>query len=400
MITHEHDDESDHRGDHSRPVHSAERADGSEAHANLADKLVASSLRSRESNCSAGCASGGCRTGGCGVASLLEQIANNFEYDDQRHIVELTYRGYRHGFAEIAADGPQVHVHDEVLVESDRGIEFGTVKMTGSLVHARRRAKRLTQEEMPRVLRRASEDDCQRESRNRQAEREATSVCRTRIESFGLPMNLVEAEWQFDHRRITFYFTADGRVDFRMLVRDLASIFHTRIELRQIAVRDEAKRMGGMGICGKELCCTSYLGRYEHITLDHARAQQLQVNPTKLSGLCGRLKCCLLYELDNYVEGLRRFPPLESTLTTERGTGVVQKIDIFRDLVYVFHAGEEAWETVTLEELRALAARAAEPSKVADTTASHREHTVPGGSRESRRGRGGRRGNGDSNHRH
>jgi cell fate regulator YaaT (PSP1 superfamily) len=226
--------------------------------------------------------------------------------------------------------------------------------MTGSLVHAKRRAKRLAGEPLSALLRVATAQDQQTHSRDREAERKALDVCRARVEHFNLPMNLVGAEWQFDHRRVTFFFTADGRVDFRELVRDLASIFHTRIELRQIAVRDEAKRLGGMGICGRELCCTTHLGRYEHVTLDHAKSQQLQINPTKLSGLCGRLKCCLLYELDTYIDGLKRFPPLDSTLYTTKGRGFIQKIDIFRNVLVVYHPEHHAVESLTLAELQEL----------------------------------------------
>jgi cell fate regulator YaaT (PSP1 superfamily) len=222
--------------------------------------------------------------------------------------------------------------------------------MVGSLVHAKRKAKRLSNEEIPSILRFADESDLKKIDACLASERQAFSVCKTRIESFELPMDLVEAEWQFDHRKLTFYFTADGRVDFRALVRDLAAIFNTRIELRQIPVRDAAKRLGGMGVCGRELCCSTYLGQYEHITLDHARIQQIPPNPSKLSGQCGRLKCCLLFEIDTYVEGMKKFPPLESTITTERGTGVIQKIDLFRESLYVHHAGVSEWEMLTLEE--------------------------------------------------
>ena len=123
---------------------------------------------------------------------------------------------------------------------------------------------------------------------------------------------------------------------------------------RGAGVRDVAKRMGGVGICGKELCCTTHLGRYEHITLEHAKAQQLQANPMKLSGQCGRLKCCLLYELDNYIDALKRFPPIDATIRTSKGKGVVHKIDIFRDLLYVYHREIDTWETLTLEELQEL----------------------------------------------
>jgi cell fate regulator YaaT (PSP1 superfamily) len=294
-------------------------------------------------------------TGGCGVGSIVDLIANDFDYTDERRIVEVTFKGYRREFVVLPDDDIQLRVRDMVIVEAERGVDIATVSMTGSLVHAKRRAKRLSGELLSTVLRKATPQDLETHARDHDAERKALDVCRARVEHFGLPMNLVGAEWQFDHRRVTFFFTADGRVDFRELVRDLASIFHTRIELRQIAVRDEAKRLGGMGICGRELCCTTHLGRYEHVTLDHAKSQQLQINPTKLSGLCGRLKCCLLYELDTYVDGLRRFPPLESTLFTSKGKGFVQKIDVFRNLLFVYHPDQHSLETLTLDEVHDLA---------------------------------------------
>ncbi len=281
-------------------------------------------------------------------------MVNNFGYTDTRRLIEVEYKGARREFVEVTDEDVMLRVNDLVLVDSEKGTDAGYVSMTGSLVHAKRKAKKLSEEPLGKLLRKAAAEDIERYARNRASELEAIRVCRTRIESFNLPMKLVDAEWQFDHHRVTFFFTADGRVDFRELVRDLAAIFRTRIELRQIAVRDEAKRIGGVGICGKELCCTTHLGRYEHITLEHAKAQGLQINPTKLSGQCGRLKCCLLYELDNYVEGLKRFPPMESVIRTTMGEGRVQKVDIFRDIVYLYHVGVDQWEKLTLDELQEL----------------------------------------------
>jgi cell fate regulator YaaT (PSP1 superfamily) len=333
---------------------------------NLAEQWVSPTLMGRKSNCTAGCGSngkcgsgacgtgGGCATGGCGIASLVELIASEFVYDDPRRIIEVTYQGARKEFVEVADADLALRVQDLVIVEGERGIDAGHISMTGSLVHAKRKAKRTANEPLSKLLRKGEAQDEERYRSNLASERDAMSVCMTRIESFDLPMHLVDAEWQFDHHRITFFFTAEGRVDFRELVRDLAAIFHTRIELRQISIRDVAKRIGGVGICGKELCCTTHLGRYEHITLEHAKAQQLQANPMKLSGQCGRLKCCLLYELDNYIDALKRFPPLDGTIRTSKGTGVVQKIDIFRDLVYVYHVAIDTWETLTLGELQEL----------------------------------------------
>ncbi len=349
---------------------------------NLAEQLVAPTLRGRESNCSSDCGkSGVCGTGGCGVGSILNQIQAKFDYTDERRIVEVEYKGSRREFVVVPDEEIPLRVRDLILVESERGIDAGTISMTGSLVHAKRKAKHLDGEPLSTLHRVAGPEDRERNERNRASELEAMAVCRGRIEAFDLPMNLVDAEWQFDHHRITFYFTADGRVDFRELVRDLAAIFRTRIELRQISIRDEARRAGGLGICGRELCCSTHLGRYEHITLDHAKQQMLQANPTKLSGQCGRLKCCLLYEIDTYVDGLKRFPPMDATIQTEMGEGQVVKIDIFRDVVHLVHHNPERWESLTLEELnRHVASRASDspPRQNGDRRVGGRESTNGG----------------------
>ena len=352
---------------------------------NLAEQMVSPTLRGRESKCSAGCGSdgncgsGGCGTGGCGVGSLVDLVVRDYVYEDDRRVIEVQYKGARREFVVVPDPELPLRVNDLELVDSERGTDAGFVSMTGSLVHAKRKAKQLGGEPLSALLRKASVQDAERHNRNRASELEAMRVCRARIEAFALPMKLVDAEWQFDHHRITFYFTAEGRVDFRELVRDLASIFRTRIELRQIAVRDEAKRIGGVGICGRELCCTTHLGRYEHITLDHAKTQSLQLNPTKLSGQCGRLKCCLLYELDSYVNGLKRFPPLESTVRTAKGEGRVQKIDIFRDIIFLHHAATDEWESMTLVELHELRSGA---RAVAEPVAG--ERSAAGGADRSR----------------
>jgi cell fate regulator YaaT (PSP1 superfamily) len=345
---------------------SAGNGEGTAEAENLAERLVAPTLRGRKSNCTAGCGAngncasgacgtgGGCATGGCGISSIVELMARDFVYDDPRRIIEVTYQGARKEFTMVDDQALPLRVNDLVIVESERGVDAGRISMTGTLVHAKRKAKRLANEPLPKLQRKATLQDAERYDSNLASEREAMSVCQGRVEAFDLPMAVVDAEWQFDHHRITFFFTADGRVDFRELVRDLAAIFHTRIELRQISIRDVAKRMGGMGICGRELCCTTHLGRYEHITLEHAKAQQLQTNPMKLSGQCGRLKCCLLYEVDNYVNALKRFPPIDTKIHTPKGDGVVQKIDIFRDRIYLHYPLTDQWEMITLVELNDL----------------------------------------------
>ena len=323
---------------------------------NLAEQLVADTLRRRRSKCSSGnCGDeGGCATGGCGVGSLVDQIAKAFDYTDKRRIIEVEFKGFRRDFVTLPDEVDGLRVGERVIVEFGGSVHWALVSMVGTLVHAKRKAKRLSGEDLPRLMRRANEQDRKKIDSCAASERQAYSVCKTRIESFRLPMDLVEAEWQFDHRKLTFYFTSEGRVDFRALVRDLAAIFNTRIELRQIPVRDAARRMGGMGVCGRELCCSTHLGQYEHITLDHAKIQQIPSNPSKLSGQCGRLKCCLLYEIDTYIEGLKRFPTVETSVTTSLGSGSVQKIDLFKEKIYIYHRERSDWEVLTLDEFNTL----------------------------------------------
>jgi cell fate regulator YaaT (PSP1 superfamily) len=181
-------------------------------------------------------------------------------------------------------------------------------------------------------------------------------------------MKLVDVEYQFDRNRITFYFTADGRVDFRQLVRELAAEYRTRIELRQIGPRDEAKRMGGFGVCGRELCCSSWLGMFEPISTDMARLQNLTINPFKLAGQCGRLKCCLSYEAQLYEELLKRFPPLEYRIKTSKGEGKIEKIDIFQDAIYIHYPKINGWDRMTLDEVNELITPGQKPEKTPEKT--------------------------------
>jgi cell fate regulator YaaT (PSP1 superfamily) len=182
-------------------------------------------------------------------------------------------------------------------------------------------------------------------------EREAFFDCRKRIEEHGLTMKLVDVEYQFDRNKITFYFTSEKRVDFRGLVRDLAGRYRTRIELRQIGVRDEAKRIGGVGVCGRRLCCEAFLREFEPVVTQFAKEQGLSLNPMKLSGSCGRLMCCLLYERDFYAEFAKRFPDAGTVIQTPQGRKVLKKIDVFEEQALLqLENGKE--EKVSLEELK------------------------------------------------
>ena len=227
---------------------------------------------------------------------------------------------------------------DHVIVETARGIEFGTVMSGVTEVEE----DKVIQPLKP-VLRIATERDIEQEAENKVKEKEAFQVCLEKIRKHELDMKLIDAEYTFDNNKVLFYFTADGRIDFRELVKDLAGVFKTRIELRQIGVRDETKIVGGIGICGRPLCCHSYLSDFIPVSIKMAKEQNLSLNPTKISGVCGRLMCCLKNEEETYEELNRRLPGIGDIVTTEDGLkGEVQSVNVLRQLVkVVVESGDE-----------------------------------------------------------
>jgi cell fate regulator YaaT (PSP1 superfamily) len=233
----------------------------------------------------------------CGRSPVcLASPGETSEYVDTRNLIEVEFKGSRRGFYWNDQDIP-LGPSDFVIMEADRGVDIGMLYLMGETVQIKRKNRGINTRDVRKVLRKATKDDILRMEENLRQEGAAASVCRQKILNHKLDMKLVDVEFQFDKSRITFYFTAEQRVDFRELVKDLAAEYKTRIELRQIGVRDEAQRIGGVGVCGLELCCSSWLLDFKRITTQHAKAQMLPLNPAKLSGQCGRLKCCLIYEL-------------------------------------------------------------------------------------------------------
>lgn len=265
----------------------------------------------------------------------------------KKNIIEVEFKGIRRLFYENVENLP-LEKDDYVIVEAEKGIDLGQIHMLGEAIFLKRRERGVLLQQERKVVRKALPEDMEQLCINREKEKDASRICREKILKHKLPMKFVDSEYQFDRNRITFYFTADRRVDFRELVKDLASVFRTRIELRQIGVRDEAKRIGGIGSCGLELCCMSWLTEFHRIGTQHARVQNLPLNPVKLSGQCGRLKCCLVFEVENYIESLKRFPLLDSVVITEKGQGRIGKVDIFRDLVYLHYEKDDSWECLPL----------------------------------------------------
>ena len=220
---------------------------------------------------------------------------------------------------------------EHVIVETARGVEYGTVVLPNMEVDE----SKITQP-LKNVIRKATNDDDEREKRNREKEKDAYKICQEKILKHGLEMKLINAEYTFDNNKVLFYFTADGRVDFRELVKDLASVFRTRIELRQVGVRDETKILGGMGICGRPLCCHSYLADFAPVSIKMAKEQSLSLNPTKISGICGRLMCCLQNEAQVYEELNRKLPRVGDSVTTPDGLkGEVRETNVLKQLVKV-----------------------------------------------------------------
>ena len=218
----------------------------------------------------------------------------------------------------------------QVIVETARGIEFGHVVMGPKEVEE----DQITQP-LKSVIRLANNEDRKIEERNREKEKEV-QICLEKIRKHKLEMKLIDAEYTFDNNKVLFYFTADGRIDFRELVKDLAAVFRTRIELRQIGVRDETKLRGGIGICGRELCCHTYLSEFAPVSIKMAKEQNLSLNPTKISGVCGRLMCCLTNEQETYEKLNSRLPSTGDTVTTPEGLrGEVQSLSVLRQLVKV-----------------------------------------------------------------
>ena len=220
---------------------------------------------------------------------------------------------------------------DHVIVETARGIEYGNV-----VAGVREVPDDQVVQPLKPVIRIATPDDTAREARNREKEKEAMRICLEKIKKHNLEMKLIDTEYTFDNNKVLFYFTADGRIDFRELVKDLAAVFRTRIELRQIGVRDETKILGGIGICGRPLCCHTFLSEFAPVSIRMAKEQNLSLNPTKISGVCGRLMCCLKNEAETYEYLNSRLPGNGDTVQTDDGfKGIVQSVNVLRQLVKV-----------------------------------------------------------------
>lgn len=224
----------------------------------------------------------------------------------------------------------EINKNDNVIVETTMGEEIGIVIVPKREIQEEKMAAPLK-----KVIRVANKNDLDSLEKYKKKEPEALRICKEKIKKYKLDMNLIDVEYKFDGSKILFYFTADGRIDFRELVKDLASVFRTRIELRQIGVRDEVKRIGGNGVCGRELCCCTFLNNFETVSIKMAKEQNIALNPSKISGNCGRLMCCLKYEQDVYSEKLSRLPKVGALVKTEAGEGTVEGVEVLKEVLKV-----------------------------------------------------------------
>ena len=248
-------------------------------------------------------------------------------------------------------DGVSLKKGDRVIVETARGIECGEVAMDNRIVDDEEIVHPLKM-----IIREATAEDLKTVEENKKKEKEAFDICLKKIENHGLEMHLVDVEYTFDNSKILFYFTADGRVDFRELVKDLASVFRTRIELRQIGVRDESKMLGGLGMCGRPFCCGTFLGEFQPVSIKMAKEQGLSLNPVKISGTCGRLMCCLKYEQDAYEHLLKITPKQGATVETAEGRGTVIDVNLLTGILKVrlFDRPDAAPLTVNRHDVKLL----------------------------------------------
>ena len=249
----------------------------------------------------------------------------------------------------FSPNGLELALGDKVIVETARGIECGEVSLA---------LKEISDDEinspLKSVIRKATEEDLKTIRQNEEKEKDAFKICEEKIAKHELKMNLIDVECTFDNNKLLFYFTADNRVDFRELVKDLASVFRTRIELRQIGVRDEAKLLGGLGICGRPFCCKTFLGDFQPVSIKMAKEQSLSLNPTKISGTCGRLMCCLKYEQDCYEELLKVTPKVGALVKTPDGNGIVEDVNLLTGKLRVKNNDTEAVNTFHKNDITVL----------------------------------------------
>ena len=304
-----------------------------------------------------GCKSNGdCNSGNCGKMTVFDWLANMTLPSGQEKfdIFEVRFKNGRKAFFKNNSGLP-LFIGDVVAVESSPGHDVGVISLAGELVKVQMRRKSAENADVLKIYRKATQRDIDIWTESRNKELDVQKKSRLIIDRLGLKMKLSDVEYQGDGTKAIFYYTSDDRVDFRQLIRELAGSFNLRVEMKQVGLRQEASRLGGIGSCGRELCCSTWLSDFRSVSTAAARYQQLSLNPLKLAGQCGKLKCCLNYELDSYLDVLKDFPDTGIALLTEKGKAVFQKMDIFQRLLwYAYLDSPIQWYKLTVDQANAI----------------------------------------------
>lgn len=300
----------------------------------------------------AGCASGGCSSGGCNKMNSFDWLSDMDIPQQMRfNIVEVRFKGGRKEYFRNI-NHLDLYTGDMVVCEMTNGHHIGSVSLQGDLVRLQMKRKQVPiNDDIKNIFRKASQKDLEKHTQS--LARDLPAMYRTReiVRELKLNMKMSDVEFQSDNTKATFFYSSEERVDFRELIKVLANEFRVRVEMRQISLRQEAGRLGGIGSCGRELCCSTWINDFKNISTSAARYQNLSLNPSKLSGQCGRLKCCLNYELETYVDALKDIPKVESTLKTQKGEASLQKTDIFRKIMWFGFSQEANWYPVAIPDV-------------------------------------------------
>ncbi|WP_350289447.1 regulatory iron-sulfur-containing complex subunit RicT [uncultured Croceitalea sp.] len=324
-----------------------------------------------------GCKNNGtCGTDGCNKLTVFDWLSNMSLPNGQKPFdcVEVRFKNSRKEFFRNP-EGIPLAIGDVVATQAKSGHDVGIITLTGELVKVQMKRKKVdaTDQELPKIYRKASQRDIDIWQKCRDKEPEIQKRSREIAISLNLEMKLSDVEFQGDGSKATFYYTAEDRVDFRQLIKDMAKAFSIRIEMRQIGYRQEAQRLGGIGSCGRELCCSTWLHDFRSVSTSSARYQQLALNPQKLAGQCGKLKCCLNYELDMYLDALNGFPGQDTKLHTEKGVAFCQKSDIFKETLWFSYKNDPSnWHALSKERVQEII----EKNKKKESVASLEQYVV------------------------
>ena len=321
---------------------------------------------------------GACGTGGCNKMNVFDWLSNmDMPVEDRFDVAEVRFKNGRKDFYR-KPNNLVLHTGDAVIVETQTGHHLGYISMQGELVRLQMQKKKVANDdEIRKIYRLAHTKDLEKHEEVKNRELPSLYRAREIIRDMKLGMKLSDVEFQADNTKAVFFYSADERVDFRELIKILATEFKVRVEMRQISLRQEAGRLGGIGVCGRELCCSTWLTDFKNVATSAARYQNLSLNPSKLSGQCGRLKCCLNYELETYIDALKFIPEIETPLLTEKGEAKLQKTDIFRKIMWFAYKEENNWYALNVDRVNEILELNRQGKKPANLELNEEEVKIP-----------------------